>query len=108
MAVIRFVVLRRSTLLDAEGLDVDQVDRRQRPNGYRLIAEFSGGVPVATAGFRIVENLAMGRHLYVDDLITHRGSRGRGHGCRLISWLTDLRGERGSHPNPSRLRRSVP
>jgi hypothetical protein len=49
---------------------VDQVDRRQRPHGYRLIAEPSEGRPVAIAGFRIVENLATGSHLYVDDLVT--------------------------------------
>lgn len=41
----------------------------------------------AVAGFRIVECLAWGRTLYVDDLVTMAAHRGRGHGRALLDWL---------------------
>ena len=50
---------------------VQHVDQVPRPTGYRLVAAVPDeGVPavaVAVAGFRLGENLAWGRHLYVDD-----------------------------------------
>jgi GNAT superfamily N-acetyltransferase len=61
----------------------------QRPAGYRLVASFEDGEAdaAAVAGFRITENLAWGRHLYVDDLSTRAERRGRGHGGVLMRWL---------------------
>jgi GNAT superfamily N-acetyltransferase len=35
------------------------------------------------------ENLAWGRFLYVDDLVTHPGHRSKGHGATLLSWLEE-------------------
>jgi GNAT superfamily N-acetyltransferase len=54
---------------------------RQRDAGYRLAASFEDGDDdaAAVAGFRVVEHLAWGRALYVDDLITRADRRGRGH-----------------------------
>ena len=68
---------------------VRQVDERQRPAGYRLVAAFADGdeEAAAVAGFRINEYLAWGRHLYVDDLVTAAAHRGRGHADRLFAWL---------------------
>jgi GNAT superfamily N-acetyltransferase len=61
----------------------------QRAAGYRLVASFEPGEEeaAAVAGFRIAENLASGRHLYVDDLSTRAEHRGRGHGGALMRWL---------------------
>jgi GNAT superfamily N-acetyltransferase len=61
----------------------------QRAAGYRLAASFDAGEEdaAAVAGFRIAENLAWGRHLYVDDLSTRADRRGRGHGGALMRWL---------------------
>jgi GNAT superfamily N-acetyltransferase len=61
----------------------------QRPAGYRIAASFEPGEDdaAAVAGFRIAENLAWGRHLYVDDLSTRADRRGRGHGGALMRWL---------------------
>src|SRR4051812_49962190 len=61
----------------------------QRPAGYRLAGSFEPGEEdaAAVAGFRIQENLAWGRHLYVDDLVTRADRRGRGHGGALMRWL---------------------
>ena len=61
--------------------------RSQADAGYRLAyLEGADGV-VAVAGFRIVENLADGRFLYVDDLVTRPDQRSRGHGATLLRWL---------------------
>ena len=67
----------------------EQVDRVQRPAGYRLIGAFEDGEPdaVAVAGFRLSTNLAWGRHLYVDDLSTLPYARGRGWGRQLLEWI---------------------
>jgi GNAT superfamily N-acetyltransferase len=62
---------------------------RQRTAGYRLVGSFEPGEEdaAAVAGFRLQENLAWGRHLYVDDLVTRADRRGRGHGGALMRWL---------------------
>jgi GNAT superfamily N-acetyltransferase len=68
---------------------VAQVDERQRPEGYRIVATFEDGAEQAraAAGFRIVHNLAWGRFLYVDDLSTVSEARRRGHAGRLLDWI---------------------
>jgi GNAT superfamily N-acetyltransferase len=40
----------------------------------------------AVAGFRVLETLAHGRLLYVDDLSTHPAARRRGHARALLEW----------------------
>jgi GNAT superfamily N-acetyltransferase len=64
---------------------------QQRAAGYRIAAAFDPGEreAAAAAGFRIHENLAWGRHLYVDDLSTRAAARGRGHGAALMQWLIE-------------------
>jgi GNAT superfamily N-acetyltransferase len=61
----------------------------QRPAGYRLVGSFEPGEEdaAAVAGFRLQQNLAWGRHLYVDDLVTRADRRGHGHGGALMRWL---------------------
>ena len=61
--------------------------RRQEKDGYRLAYLADGGRPVAAAGYRVLENLAWGRLLYVDDLVTDEKLRSKGHGSRLFDWL---------------------
>jgi predicted GNAT superfamily acetyltransferase len=63
--------------------------RRQQAGGYQLAQLRGAAGPVAVAGFRLSEALAWGRFLYVDDLATLASERSRGHGARLIAWLTD-------------------
>ena len=55
----------------------------------KALASFEDGEEDAAgvAGFRLAENLAWGRHLYVDDLVTRADRRGRGHGGALMRWL---------------------
>jgi GNAT superfamily N-acetyltransferase len=80
----------RPAWADADTL-VRRIDEFQRPQGYRLIASFEDGDDDAAgvAGFRVIENLAWSRTLYVDDLVTRAGHRGSGHADRLFAWLDD-------------------
>jgi GNAT superfamily N-acetyltransferase len=56
----------------------------QREAGYRQLAAWREGVPVALAGYRVEENLIHGRFLYLDDLVTTEGERRGGIGARLL------------------------
>lgn len=63
--------------------------RQQAGAGYRLAYVQAPEGVVAVAGFRIAENLAWGRFLYVDDLVTLPDQRSKGHGARLLAWLRE-------------------
>ena len=63
--------------------------RRQEREGFRLVALREGTEVAAVAGFRLGSNLAWGRYLYVDDLVTAEKRRSLGHGRRLMDWLLD-------------------
>ena len=67
---------------------ISQIDA-QRVMGYRVVASFEEGDEdaAAVAGFRIAHNLAWGRFLYVDDLITRAARRGRGHADAVMGWV---------------------
>ena len=76
---------------------VARIDSVQRAEGYRLAASFAEGAEEAggAAGFRIVENLAWGRALYLDDLSTRETARGAGHAHALFDWLDSAAIEAG-------------
>ena len=57
--------------------------------GYRLFASLAEGRPVALAGFRLLDNLVHGLHLYVDDLVTDEAQRSGGHGAALMRRLRE-------------------
>ncbi len=61
--------------------------RRQMEGGYRLAALYEGDSVKAVAGFRLMENLWAGVHMYVDDLVADEGSRSQGYGGVLFDWL---------------------
>lgn len=63
---------------------------RMRRSGYRLAAVVDGGHVRCVAGFRIVEFLAHGKFLYVDDLVTAEDARSEGHGERMLDRLTGI------------------
>jgi GNAT superfamily N-acetyltransferase len=65
---------------------VEQV-LRQHAGGYRLAFLEEADSVQACAGFRISENLAWGRFLYVDDLVTASAARSTGLGAELFAWL---------------------
>jgi GNAT superfamily N-acetyltransferase len=79
----------RTHLRDREEF-VRRVDEVQRPAGYRLVGAFEDGTEaLAVAGFRIGENLAWGRFLYVDDLSTLPEARRQGYARALLDWLLE-------------------
>lgn len=61
---------------------------RQIGDGCRATVLFDeAGVPRAFACGRVMEMLAVGRHVYVDDLVTDAESRSRGYGKAMLDWL---------------------
>lgn len=65
---------------------VERVQRQQQ-SGYLLAMLEESGEGKSAAGFRIGENLAWGKFLYVDDLVTKSEARSRGFGDALFDWL---------------------
>lgn len=60
---------------------------RQFEDGFRATALYVDDVPRAFAGWRVLEFLAVGKHVYVDDLVTDATARSHGHGKLLLDWL---------------------
>ena len=61
--------------------------RHMETEGYKLAFIEDKGKVVAVAGYRIYSNLFMGKHLYVDDLVTAEIARSRGYGAQMVKWL---------------------
>ncbi len=61
--------------------------RNMESEGYRMAYVQEAGQVVAVAGYRISTNFYMGKHLYVDDLVTAGRARSRGYGEELVEWL---------------------
>ena len=59
----------------------------QMPEGYRIAFVEHEGRPVCIAGFRIMQSLAWGKFLYVDDLVADERERSKGFGQELMAWL---------------------
>jgi GNAT superfamily N-acetyltransferase len=68
---------------------------RQQSQGYRLCCLRDSGIVVAAAGYRLLEFLAWGTVLYVDDLVTIPEKRGSGYGGALVDWLISQAREQG-------------
>ncbi len=71
--------------LTREGF-AEQVNR-QIAEGYFLFYRYQSSEVVALAGCRLGLNLAWGRHLYIDDLVTSVDRRSEGHGQALLDYL---------------------
>jgi GNAT superfamily N-acetyltransferase len=67
----------------------------QRAEGYRVVASFVGDAAVAAACFRLSTNLALGRTVYIDDLVTLPRARGAGHARALLEWVATEAGRLG-------------
>lgn len=78
-----------------EAAFVAQVQRQVQNHGYTLVCTTVEDEVVAAAGYRIVEYLAWGRILYVDDLICRSAFRHRGYGGKLLDWLLEKARESG-------------
>jgi GNAT superfamily N-acetyltransferase len=76
----------RTHLVEIEFL---QRIKLQQSGGYQLCYLAEEGIVRSVAGFRIMENLASGRVLYVDDLVTDSSARSEGFGQKLFDWLKE-------------------
>jgi len=63
--------------------------RSMENEGYKLVFIEDRENVVAVAGYRIYTNLFMGKHLYVDDLVTSNKLRSKGYGGELVKWLRE-------------------
>jgi GNAT superfamily N-acetyltransferase len=70
-----------------EGTFIDQVQRQRAQCGYALVAGEVHGRLVSGAGYRLVEHLAWGKALYLDDLVTAATEHGHGYGGALLGWV---------------------
>ena len=61
----------------------------QREEGYCISYIEFDDVIVAAAGFRVMNTMAWGKILYLDDLIALGIQRGRGWGTILLIWLQE-------------------
>lgn len=59
----------------------------QIENGYQIAAVVSEDCVVAVAGYHFRENLAWGKYLYVEDLVSEQKQRSTGLGHMLLNWL---------------------
>lgn len=75
----------RPDLSEEEFLRRVQLQRERQE--YHLIYITREGAVVAAAGYRFTDNLHMGRHLYVDDLVTCESARRIGCGRALLDWM---------------------
>lgn len=64
--------------------------RIMEKEGYKLLYLKNDTSVVAVAGYRFSRNLFMGKHLYVDDLVSLESQRSKGYGEKLITWLRKL------------------
>jgi GNAT superfamily N-acetyltransferase len=64
--------------------------QRQKQNGYHLVFLEKDSQVVAVAGFCISECLALGKYLYVYDLVVDRAFRSKGYGQNLFKWLIEF------------------
>lgn len=76
---------------------VEQVNTQQRPQGYRLLGIFEEGKAnaVAVCGFREQHNLASGRHIHIDDIVTIPHGRSKGYAARLLAEVRRIAKEEG-------------
>jgi GNAT superfamily N-acetyltransferase len=61
--------------------------RNMQVDGFKLAFTQKEGEIVAVAGYRIYTNLYMGKHCYVDDLVTAQAHRSKGYGEEMVNWL---------------------
>lgn len=87
------VLLQLRSSFTREAL-LEQIGEQQR-QGYRLAYVESDSNVICIAGFRIGLNLAWGKHLYVDDLVTAEAHRSKGAGAKMIAWLKDYARQMG-------------
>jgi GNAT superfamily N-acetyltransferase len=85
-----FAVIRQlRPHFEQEEAFVAQARRQMANEQWRLAYVEENDEIVALAGFRLLECLATGKTLCVDDLVTREDRRSKGHGEILMRWLEE-------------------
>jgi|UPI00039BCCF9 GNAT superfamily N-acetyltransferase len=63
--------------------------------GYILAYLSDANAIKAVAGFKEQKNLFLGKHLYIEDLVTDENSRSNGYGKQMLEWLANRGKENG-------------
>lgn len=63
--------------------------------GYQLAFMEEDGKAVAAIGFRYLQYLYNGKHIYIDDLSTLPPARGKGYGGKLLDYVAAIAKEKG-------------
>lgn len=61
--------------------------RKQQSQGYIMLCLRLDGAVKSAAGFRVLDFLAWGKVLYIDDLITAPDAKRRGYAGQLLDWI---------------------
>lgn len=61
--------------------------RDMENEGFKLAYIEENSKTVSVAGFRMATTLLMGKHLYIDDLVTLEKERSKSYGERMMFWL---------------------
>jgi len=72
------------------------VVKEMRKRGYQIFCLFEGEKVVSYAGFVQTVNMYYGNHIWVYDLVTDEGARGKGYGQILLSHLESYGKSKGS------------
>ncbi len=64
--------------------------RGQEKHGFFLVFIEVERIVVAVAGLRLTENLANGKFVYIDDLITAEKERSKKYGDTLLKWIVNF------------------
>lgn len=73
---------------------IEQVMRQQK-EGYVLTSARRDSEVVGVVGWRLRENLSMGRHLYIDDLVVRQDLRRKTIGKELLRYVFDRASKEG-------------
>lgn len=63
--------------------------RDMEQQGFQLAYLKDNDNVVAVAGYRIASNMFLGKHLYIDDIVTSQKVRSRGYGDAMYKWLRE-------------------
>jgi len=69
--------------------------REMEKEGFKLAYIKENDELVSVAGYRIATTLFMGKHLYIDGLVTLEKERSKGYGEKIISWLRTIAKKNG-------------
>lgn len=64
-------------------------------SGYQLVYIEENGKAVAAIGFRYLQFLFNGKHIYIDDLSTLEEYRGNGYAAALLDYVEKIAKEKG-------------